>query len=258
MESGAITGYIDVAQLVLYAFWIFFAGLVYYLRQEDKREGYPLESDRSGRVRVQGFPPMPRPKEFKLPHGGIATAPRDEAPQPAIKARPVGPWLGAPLTPTGDPMQDGVGPASYAQRANAPDLTYDGQPKIVPMRVATDFTIEAHGPNPRGMTVVGADGVAAGTVVDAWVDRTEPHVRYLEVETKSGGATRRVLLPIYFAKLDRAARKVHVASALGRQIAAAPGLASPDTITLREEDRIAAYFAGGKLYATADRLGPFI
>ena len=28
METGAITSYIDVAQVVLYAFWIFFAGLI--------------------------------------------------------------------------------------------------------------------------------------------------------------------------------------------------------------------------------------
>ena len=28
-----ITQYFDVAQLALYAFWIFFAGLVYYLRR---------------------------------------------------------------------------------------------------------------------------------------------------------------------------------------------------------------------------------
>ena len=45
-EFGAITGYIDVAQMVLYAFWIFFAGLIYYLHREDKREGYPLVSER--------------------------------------------------------------------------------------------------------------------------------------------------------------------------------------------------------------------
>jgi len=30
-----------------------FAGLIYYLRQEDKREVYPLVSDRSGRVTVR-------------------------------------------------------------------------------------------------------------------------------------------------------------------------------------------------------------
>ena len=29
MDTGAITQYVDVAQLVLYAFWIFFFGLIY-------------------------------------------------------------------------------------------------------------------------------------------------------------------------------------------------------------------------------------
>lgn len=43
METGAITGYIDVAQVVLYIFWAFFFGLVIYLLRENKREGYPLE-----------------------------------------------------------------------------------------------------------------------------------------------------------------------------------------------------------------------
>ena len=58
MPSAAITGYIDVAQVVLYMFWVFFAGLVYYLHRENKREGYPLDSDRTERaprVAVQGY-----------------------------------------------------------------------------------------------------------------------------------------------------------------------------------------------------------
>ncbi len=55
---------------MLYAFWVFFAGLIIYLRREDKREGYPLESDRSESIKVQGFPAMPEPKTFLLPHGG--------------------------------------------------------------------------------------------------------------------------------------------------------------------------------------------
>ena len=38
MPTGAITSEIDVAQVVLYAFWFFFAGLIIYLRKEDKRE----------------------------------------------------------------------------------------------------------------------------------------------------------------------------------------------------------------------------
>lgn len=54
---------IDLAQVALYAFWIFFAGLIYYLRREDKREGYPLESDTHAGP-VNGFPMPPAPKQF--------------------------------------------------------------------------------------------------------------------------------------------------------------------------------------------------
>jgi photosynthetic reaction center H subunit len=46
METGAITQYVDVAQLVLYVFWAFFAGLIYYLLRENHREGYPMDSGR--------------------------------------------------------------------------------------------------------------------------------------------------------------------------------------------------------------------
>lgn len=258
MPTGAITGYIDVAQIVLYAFWVFFAGLVIYLRREDKREGYPLESERSPSVRVVGFPGLPKPKVFKLARGGTATAPRREAPEAAPKARPIGPWLGAPLTPTGDPMQDGVGPAAYAQRAERPDLTADGQPRIVPMRVATDFSIASRDPDPRGMAVIGADGVTGGVVRDVWVDRAEPQIRYLEVETKAAAGLRRVILPICYVKFDAANRRVNVQAILGSQFATAPGVASPDSITAREEDRITAFYAGGKLYAAPSRLGPLL
>ena len=51
----------DFAQLVLYAFWAFFFGLVAYLRREDKREGYPLKSDHGP---VNGWPTNPGPKKF--------------------------------------------------------------------------------------------------------------------------------------------------------------------------------------------------
>ena len=121
MKIGAVTGYIDVAQIALYAFWIFFAGLIIYLRKEDKREGYPLESDRSGRVRVEGFPAMPAPKTFKLAGGGTVQAPSGARDLRPIAAQPLGAHLGAPLSPTGNPMLDAVGPASYAERADHPD-----------------------------------------------------------------------------------------------------------------------------------------
>src|SRR4051794_18377270 len=116
MERGAITGYMDVAQMTLYAFWLFFAGLVYYLRKEDKREGYPLITE-TGEKQV-GFPVPPKPKRFLLPHGGEAFAPRAEDPQAPFTARPAGVGFGAPLVPaTANPMASGVGPSAYALRA---------------------------------------------------------------------------------------------------------------------------------------------
>jgi photosynthetic reaction center H subunit len=255
MKTGAITGYIDVAQIALYAFWIFFAGLIIYLRREDKREGYPLESDRSSRVRVQGFPRMPAPKIFKLAGGATVESPRNERDTRPIMAQPIGPYLGAPWQPIGDPMLDAVGPAAYAQRADHPDLTLSGLPMIVPLRVATGFSVADQDPDPRGMEVFGADRELGGTVHDIWVDRAEPQIRYLEVATHG---PRHVLLPIPFAKIDAKKRRVTVKSILAAQFATVPSLANPDQVTLLEEDQITAYYAGGTLYATPARAEPFL
>ena len=60
-------------------------------------------------------------------------------------------YNGSPVVPTGDPMIDGVGPAAWAEdRADHPDRTYHGEPKIVPMRVATGFSIA------KGIPIPGA------------------------------------------------------------------------------------------------------
>ena len=67
--SAALTQYVDVAQVVLYAFWIFLAGVIIYLHREDKREGYPLESERSAHIVVQGWPAVPAPKTYLLADG---------------------------------------------------------------------------------------------------------------------------------------------------------------------------------------------
>ena len=256
MNTGAVTGYFDVAQIVLYAFWIFFAGLILYLRKEDKREGYPLESDRSGgRVRVEGFPAMPAAKTFHIADGSTVKAPRAESDTRTILAHHMdGAHLGAPLYPDGNPMLDAVGPASYAERANVPDHTIDGQPMIVPLRLATGFSVSSKDPDPRGMTVYGADRESGGVVRDLWVDRAEPQIRYLEVDT----GTRRVLLPIAFAKIDGYRRRVVVRSILGSQFATVPSLSNPDHVTRREEDQISAYYAGGNLYATPRRSEPVL
>jgi photosynthetic reaction center H subunit len=261
MEIGAITSYIDVAQLVLYGFWIFFIGLVIYLRREDKREGYPLESDRSARsprVKLQGFPAMPSPKTFLLADGRTVTAPDQAKDQRTLHAGPVAPWPGAPLEPTGNPLLDGVGPAAWVERANHPEHTLDGLPMIVPMRVATDFSVAKRDPDPRGMDVVGADGETAGVVSDLWVDRAEPQVRYLQVEVPTATGSRSVLVPMTMARVHSWRRRVDVNSLLAAQFAGAPGLSNPDQVTLAEEDRITAYFAGGTLYAEPSRLGPWL
>lgn len=257
--TGNIGGYFDVAQVVLYLFWFFFAGLIYYLHRENKREGYPLDSSRTdrsgGRVLVRGFPAPPKPKTYKLPHGGTFTAPNAKRDTRPIAARPVAGFPGAPLEPTGNPMLDCVGPGAYAERADDPDLTYDGQLKIVPLRVAKDFSIVAS-PDPRGKPVIGADRKIGGTVVDLWVDRSECVLRYLEVEVQVAGGTRLVLLPATFSKVRK--RHVEVDSILSRQFAQVPGLRQPERVTLLEEERICAYYGGGTLYATPTRQDPLI
>jgi len=171
MPTGPITQYIDVAQIALYAFWVFFAGLIYYLRREDKREGYPLESDRSGSIRVQGWPAVPPPKTFLLRDGSMRVAPRAAEPVEEVRAT-AGRFPGAPLEPTGNPMLDGVGPAAYANRPHVPDLTLDGQIKIVPLRVAHDYAMLGNLGARHYRAKSFRNGKAGGVVRDVWVDRS--------------------------------------------------------------------------------------
>ena len=263
MPTGAFTGYMDVAQMVLYAFWIFFFGLVFYLRREDKREGYPLESDRSersSRVEVVGWPRPPEPKSYLLPlDQGVRFVPRPEAPLGDIPGtRPTTPAPGSPLEPTGNPMLDGVGPASYPPRDDLPDLAFVGGPKVVPMRIATEYMVEHNDPDPRGMDVVAADGKVAGTVKDLWVDRSEHRILYFEValnDAEEDGAPN-VLLPYGFARVKFGRGQLLVSSITADQFRSVPRTASDEQITRLEEDRIAAYFSSGHLYGSPTRQDP--
>jgi photosynthetic reaction center H subunit len=255
---GSLTGYIDVAQVTLYAFWFFFAGLIFYLRTEDKREGFPMESERVPGARVAGFPPIPSPKTFHLGHGQAVKAPHPE-PLFEVNASATESWPGAPLTPNGDPMLAGVGPGAWVARADVPDHMYeDGAPKIVPLRAAPGFSLATEDPDPRGFTVIGGDEKAAGTITDVWVDRSEVIIRYYEIDvTQSGGVGRR-LIPATLAQVKGRLKQVRVNSLLASQFAAIPKLKTSDQVTLREEDQVVGYFGGGQMYATASRLGPLI
>lgn len=255
MQTGAVVGNIDVAQLVLYAFWIFFTGLIFYLRREDRREGYPLLSATDGTPQSTDPIFFPDPKPFHLASGKTVYAPSGVIDQRAIAALPTAGWSGAPLEPTGNPMIDAVGPAAYAERAEEADVTAHGIPRIVPLRSDHAFGIEGRDPDPREMTVYGADNESGGTVRDVWIDRSDMLIRYLEVEVKEG---KRVLLPINFCKIDKWVRRVNVNAVLAAHFVHVPAIAKPDTVTLREEDRICAYYGGGQLYATKDRQEPVL
>lgn len=174
-----------------------------------------------------------------------------------LAARRSAPMDGAPIEPTGNPLVDGIGPGSYAERPRYPDATIEGHAKIVPMRIAGDFHLSPQDPDPRGMAVVGCDGLVGGVVADAWVDRAEVMVRYLEVAV--GGTTgRHVMLPINMATVSGSKRTVSVNAILAAQFADVPALANPDQITLYEEERVMGYYGGGHLYATRDRQEPWL
>ncbi len=93
---------INLAQISIWLFWFFFAGLVIYLRREDKREGYPLESDRKG-VTVQGWPAVPSPKEERAKHPALVGLEASSAGAPATTTDA---GMPAPVEADGDHSQD--------------------------------------------------------------------------------------------------------------------------------------------------------
>ena len=249
---GNITGYIDLAQILLYVFWIFFAGLIWYLVLEGHREGYPMESGSSGRAVIKGFP-IPEPKTFLLEGGRSVTVPDLTRKEPAYSAVASHPSSGSPIEPTGDAMTAAVGAGAYSNREDVPERTTHGVPLIQPLRIASDFSVAPQDVDPRGLPVMGGDGKQGGTVKDIWIDSAEMMFRYLEVEI-TGGKT--VLLPITFSLIRRNQVEVHAIYA--RHFAAVPALKNPDQVTKLEEEKITAYYGGGTLYADVKRSEPLI
>ena len=146
---GNITGYVDLAQILLYVFWVFFAGLIYYLVQENHREGYPMESGSNGRAVVKGFP-IPAAKTFLLEGGKSVTVPISTRKEPPIRAVTTGPTSASPIAPSGDAMTSGVGAAAYASREDVPESSHSGAPLLQPLRIASDYTCLLYtSPSPR-------------------------------------------------------------------------------------------------------------
>lgn len=297
MESSGllITEGIDWALVVLYAFWLFFAGLVFYLRREDRREGYPLVDDITGKQERASPIWIPDSKKFVTGAGEVYYAPRkNEVEPPVTNAVPANPFPGAPLVPVGNKLLSGVGPASYAMRADHPDVTSENEIKLMPMRKLPSHSIADDDADPRGMEVVGADGLPAGVVEDLWVDRSEMLVRYIEVrldpsiapsapvaekieaaaiatdeegdtavavvtEAPTATAARdTVLMPMNVATLAPTYGQVSTGTILASQFADVPRTKNPDLVTLLEEEKIQAYFVGGNLYATPSREEPIL
>ncbi|MEM9194101.1 MAG: photosynthetic reaction center subunit H [Myxococcota bacterium] len=252
-----ITQSIDFAQLALYAFWIFFAGLIYWLRKEDRREGYPLEKDFPRRVGSTTNVLLPKPKTFLLPEGGEYQAPNFARDTRDFEIARTAPATGSTSTPTTrNPLLAGVGPSSYAERHDEPELTREGRIAIVPMRVATDYRVTA-GHDVRGWNLVGADGQVCGKVKDIWVDRAEMIVRYLEVGLGENGDDVR-LVPINTVVVRGDKSYVETEALRSTQLALAPTLKQTEQITLMEEERIVAFFAGARMYAEPKRMGPVV
>ena len=158
---------------------------------------------------------------------------------------------GFPFEPTGDPMVDGVGPASWAPRRDVPELDGHGHPKIVPMAGKPDFRVSA-GRDPRGLEVRGDDGEVAGTVTDMWIDAPEQHVRYHGGRRCPSGSKH--LIPIQLARIFET--EVEVKALHKKHFARIPQTKSGSQVTLLEEDKISAFVGGGKLYAAIDRQEP--
>ncbi len=246
---GAITEHLDAVQIIVAAFFVFFTGLVYYLRREDKREGYPLRDVSPRNAAIEGFPPMPPAKIYLLQEGGTTAMPHHFEPS-ATRAAPMERHPGAPLVPIGDAMFAEVGPGAYPMRKDTPLLS-EGEPQVLPIRAAPGWDVTRGDADPRGMQVLDAAKVPVGTVTDLWVDRGVKLLRYLEVELDprlgaiSAGP---LLVPIFRTDIRARRRVVLLRSMLAGYLRTAPRLKSRDRISAREEDQVNAYFAAAAMY----------
>ncbi|MGB0497141.1 MAG: photosynthetic reaction center subunit H [Rubricella sp.] len=245
MDYGTIVGRIDLAQVALYLFWAFFAALIFYIQRENMREGYPLVDEEGNDTPNQGIFPVPSPKTFLMPGDRPdITVPDLSERDRAVALERINAFTGTAFEPTGDPLADGVGPASWASRDDTPEIDAHGHAKIQPMAKLDEFFVAKGQRDPRGADVIGADGRVAGTVKDMWIDVPEQMIRYYEIDLGDAGSR---LVPKDLSKLKRDG--LHIVSLPSTMMADVPTTKAPDVVTKLEEEKISAYWCGGKLYS---------
>jgi len=74
-------------------------------------------------------------------------------------------------------------------------------------------------------------------------------VRYLEIELTDGSSR---LLPMPLSKINPKSVDVH--ALYGKHFPKVPSNKKKKEVTMLEEEKICAYYTGGKLYAAYDRL----
>jgi len=247
-------GNFDLASLSIWLFWGFFALLIYYLQTENMREGYPLENEDGTKAPNQGPFPVPKPKTFILPLGkGSVTVPsvENEAAhrRSDLAMARTAVSEGFPHAPTGNPMLDGVGPASWVPRRDEPEVDAHGHAKLQPLSRVDGMAVSA-GRDPRGLPVQAGDLEVVGRVKDMWVDVPEQLVRYLEIDLNSGGTR---LIPMTMAKIW--ADRVRVNAITSDLFDAIPATKSQTSVTKLEEEKISAYVASGWMYAKGRKRG---
>jgi photosynthetic reaction center H subunit len=199
MVGVTFFGNFDLASLSIWLFWLFFAGLIYYLQTENMREGFPSRTRTASRsepghlprAEGQDLPPAERPG-----HADGALGPAADRTDVALARTAADD--GFPHAPTGDPLADGVGPAAWANRKDVPELDGARPPKITPMAGHPDFFVSA-GRDPRGLPVLAKDDQVVAHVTDMWVDGPEHLVRYLETRLEPEHGQGKRLVPIGMA-----------------------------------------------------------
>jgi photosynthetic reaction center H subunit len=240
-------GNFDLASLSIWLFWLFFAGLIYYLQTENMREGYPLQ-DEDGNPGPNSTFPMPSDKTFTRPFGQPSvTVPSGQRPDRADLA------LARSARTTASPIRP---PATRSSMAwvPPPGRTARTGPNSTgtAMRRSSRWRASPTSSSPPGATR-GAFRCSPRTT-RSW--RMSPTCGSTLRSTWS--ATSRWNSSPSTARASGSSRSpwrvsrrrwVEIASLKSGHFAGVPRTASDAQITKLEEDKICAYYAGGKLYS---------